>query len=94
MPSVDESLANYNSMAFRYFAPASLLLAVIPLPESLYLGNNGTLFLAPIAPIILTISGGLVNITWALLLLLQKAIGRPALWFSGRFASLQIFNEK
>ncbi|KAF5321343.1 hypothetical protein D9619_000541 [Psilocybe cf. subviscida] len=83
MPSVDESLAKYNSMVFHYLAPASLLLAVVPLPESLYLGNNGTLFLAPIAPVILTISSGLVNITWALLLLFQKAIGRSASWFSG-----------
>lgn len=76
MPSIQESLARYNRVLFRYMLPGSLVFSVIPLYETLYLGNNGNLLLAPIAPLILLIASGLVCVSWWILAGLLSVIGR------------------
>ncbi|KAF8969376.1 PGAP1-like protein-domain-containing protein [Flammula alnicola] len=70
MPTVGQSLTRYGHMMLRHFLPGSLIFSLVPLPESLYLGNKGLLFLAPIAPLILCIASGLVCVVWWVLLLL------------------------
>ena len=84
MPSVQESLACYSGFLFRYFVPASLLFSVIPLSEALYLGNNGNVLFAPIAPLILLIASGLVCVSWWILAGLLWMIGRASSFLFGR----------
>ena len=84
MPSVRESLACYSRFLFRYFLPASLLFSVIPLSETLYLGNNGNVLFSPIAPLILLIASGLVCVSWWILDVLLLMIGRASSFLFGR----------
>jgi glycosylphosphatidylinositol deacylase len=84
MPSVQESFACYCRLLFRYFLPASLLFSVIPLSEALYLGNNGNVLFAPIAPFILLIASGLVCVSWWILAGLLSMIGRASSFLFGR----------
>lgn len=84
MPSVQESLAHYCRFLFRYFVPASLLFSVIPLSEALYLGNNGNVLFAPIAPLILLIASGFVCVSWWILAGLLSVIGRTSSFLFGR----------
>lgn len=81
MPSVQESFACYCRFLFRYFVPASLLFSIIPLSEALYLGNNGNVLFAPIAPLILLIASGLVCVSWWILAGLLSMIGRASFLF-------------
>lgn len=78
MPSVQESLTLYCRFLFSYFVPASLLFSVIPLSETLYLGNNGNVLFAPIAPLILLIASGLVCVSWWILAGLLTIIERAS----------------
>jgi glycosylphosphatidylinositol deacylase len=75
MPTVEYSLATFTHILLRYFLPASFVLAFIPLPPSLYVGNRGTSFLTPIAPVILFIASGLVCVIWGILVLLLTVCG-------------------
>ncbi|KDR84062.1 hypothetical protein GALMADRAFT_219892 [Galerina marginata CBS 339.88] len=76
VPTIGQSLARYTSALFRYLLPASSIFSVFPLPESLYLGNEGVVFLAPIAPLILFLASGLVCISWWILVALLTIIGQ------------------
>lgn len=84
MPSVQESLVHYCGFLFPYFVPASLLFSVIPLSEALYLGNNGNILFAPIAPLILLFASGLVCVSWWILDGLLSIIGRESSFLFGR----------
>lgn len=84
MPSVQESLARYCRLLFRYFLPASLTFWIIPLSETLYLGSYGNMLLAPIAPLILFIASGLVCVSWWILVGLLSVIGRASSFLFGR----------
>ena len=84
MPSVQESFAYYCRFLFRYFLPASLLFSVIPLSEALYLGNNGNVLFAPIAPLILLIASGLVCVSWWILAGLLSMTGQASRFLFGR----------
>ncbi|KAF9534116.1 GPI-inositol-deacylase [Crepidotus variabilis] len=70
MPTVEQSLDNYSHLLSRYLLPSSFLLALFPLPVSLYTGNGGQVFLSPIAPIILLVASGLVGLIWRVVRLL------------------------
>jgi len=84
MPSVGQSLRIYARFLFRYLLPGSLAFSILPLPESLVMGNNGVPFLAPIAPLILLIASGLVCVVWWILLLLITVIGVSSTLVFGR----------
>lgn len=83
MPSIQESLARYSRFLFRYFLPGSLVFSVMPLSEMFYLGNNGNLLLAPIAPLILLIASGLVCVSWWILAGLLSVIGQASSFLIG-----------
>lgn len=76
MPSVEQSLAMYNWYLMRYLLPASLIVSVLPIREWAYTGNRGTVFFAPIAPLILLIGSGLVYVVWWILLLTSTIVGK------------------
>lgn len=86
MPTVEYSLATFIRMLLRYFLPASFVLAFIPLPPSLYVGNRGITFLTPIAPVILFIASGLVCVIWEILVLLLTICGKVSSFLLGRYA--------
>jgi hypothetical protein len=92
MPTVGQSLSQYNYHLLRYFLPASLIISVLPLPEWVYTGNKGLLFLAPIAPIILLIASGLVCVVWWILFSLLAVIGKLSTFIYGR--SVSSLNER
>ena len=92
MPGVQESLVHYCRFLFRYFVPASLLFSVIPLSEALYLGNNGNILLAPIAPLILLFASGLVCVSWWILDGLLSIIGRASSFLFGRSVFVSLTN--
>jgi glycosylphosphatidylinositol deacylase len=92
MPTVDQSLSQYNYHLLRYFLPASLIISVLPFPEWVYTGNKGLLFLAPIAPIILLIASGLVCMVWWILFALLAVIGKLSTFVYGR--SVSSLNEQ
>ncbi|KAF8165658.1 GPI-inositol-deacylase [Crassisporium funariophilum] len=83
VPSVPQSLDLYGRGLFRYLILASLLMSVIPLPESIYLGNKSSLLFAPIAPLILLIASGLVCVSWYMLVLLLTVIGKASSFLVG-----------
>ena len=85
MPTVEYSLATFIRMLLRYFLPASFVLAFIPLPPSLYVGNRGTSFLTPIAPVILFIASGLVCVIWGILVLLLIICGNISSFLLGGY---------
>jgi len=73
---------------FHYLLPGSLALSMLPLPQSLYMGNGGAFLLAPITPLILLIASGLVCVVWWILLLLLTVIGISSVHFFGRSVTL------
>ena len=93
MPSIQESLTRYSYFLFRYFPPASLVLSVIPFHETHYLGNNGNLLLAPIAPLVLLVASGLVCISWWILAGLLLLIGRASSFLFGRSVSIYFISS-
>jgi len=88
MPSVEQSLINYARFMFHYLLPGSLAFSILPLPQSLYMGNGGVFLLAPITPLILLIASGLVCVVWWILLLLLTVIGISSVHFFGRSVTL------
>lgn len=60
------------------------MLSVLPLPETLYLGNKGTLFLTPIAPLLLFIASGIVCVSWWVLCILLTITGETSVFIFGR----------
>ncbi|KAG6910148.1 hypothetical protein DXG01_012907 [Tephrocybe rancida] len=60
MPSVGESLKYYGRYTFKRLLSVSLVVALLPLPVSIYVGTGGNFFFAAIAPLLLLIASGLV----------------------------------
>ncbi|KAH8113449.1 PGAP1-domain-containing protein [Phellopilus nigrolimitatus] len=52
------------------------IISLLPLPSWLWLGNSGEPIFAPIAPLILLLSSGLVILSWNLLVLCSATYGR------------------
>ena len=90
MPTVGQSLELYGHYLFRYLLPCSLVLAFIPLPPSLYVGNRGTPSLVAIAPLILLVASGLVCVLWWILSILLMITGKASSFFSGRCVGLHV----
>ncbi|KAJ7068697.1 PGAP1-like protein-domain-containing protein [Mycena amicta] len=67
VPTVEESISAFLGKPLRSLLLFSVLLSVVPLPESYYLGNRGEPHFALIAPLLLLISTGLVCSMWYLL---------------------------
>lgn len=85
MPPVEHSLATLSRLLLYYLLPASFILALIPLPPFLYVGNRGTAFLSPIAPVLLFIASGLVCVIWGILLFLLTVCGKVNSLILGRY---------
>ncbi|KAF9478413.1 GPI-inositol-deacylase [Pholiota conissans] len=83
MPTVDQSLGQYNQKLWRYFLPLSLIISILPFREWVYVGNKGRIFLAPIAPIVLLTASGLVCVVWWLLSALLFVIGQISTFIYG-----------
>lgn len=75
-PTVKQSLTTYSQTTFPKLLFASLLIAALPIPAEYYLGTNGEILFAPIAPILLLIASGLVCISWWILVALMWPIGK------------------
>ena len=91
MPTVGQSLELYGHYFFRYLHPCSLVLAFVPLPPSLYVGNRGAPSLVAIAPLILLVASGLVCVLWWILSILLMITGKASSFFSGRCVGLHVF---
>lgn len=87
MPTVEYSLATFTRLLLHYLLPCSFVLAFIPLPASLYVGNRGIAFLAPVAPVILFIASGLVCVIWGILVLLLTICGKISSILLGRYGA-------
>jgi glycosylphosphatidylinositol deacylase len=55
---------------------ASFVISFVPFPDDYYLGNTGEPLFAPLAPILLLLSTGLVCTSWWVLCVLMWPIGR------------------
>ncbi|KAF6762055.1 PGAP1-like protein-domain-containing protein [Ephemerocybe angulata] len=84
IPPVSVSLNRYSNLLIRRLLPASFIFSVVPLPKSYYLGNAGEPVFAVVAPLILTISSGLVIGTWWFLCVLLAIVGKSTRIFSRR----------
>lgn len=84
IPPVSVSLNRYSNLLIRRLLPASFIFSVVPLPKSYYLGNAGEPVFAVVAPLILTISSGLVISTWWFLCVLLAIVGKSTRIFSRR----------
>ncbi|KAF7332412.1 GPI inositol-deacylase [Mycena kentingensis (nom. inval.)] len=70
VPTIEESISAFIGAPLRRSLFVSIVLSVVPLPETVYLGNRGELLLTGIAPLLLLISTGFVCASWYLLRLL------------------------
>ncbi|KAG6841827.1 hypothetical protein C0991_006234 [Blastosporella zonata] len=84
MPSVGDSLKQYGRHTFKRLLLASFVVAVLPLPVSLYLGTGGDIHFAAIAPLLLLIASGLVCVVWFVLVCLMWPIGTVSSLIYGR----------
>ncbi|KAG5648788.1 hypothetical protein DXG03_000137 [Asterophora parasitica] len=64
MMSVQESLAYYGRYTFQKLMLASFVVAFVALPVHHYIGTGGEPLFAPLAPLLLFIASGLVNVSW------------------------------
>ncbi|EIN10779.1 PGAP1-domain-containing protein [Punctularia strigosozonata HHB-11173 SS5] len=71
VPSLAASLSSFAQRPLPALLLASLLLAHLPLPASLYIGTGGEIFFTPIAPLLLATASGLVCLSYALLIILM-----------------------
>ena len=90
VPTVGQSLSRYSHIMLRCLLPLSLACSVIPLPETLYLGNSGTPFFAPIAPLVLFVSSGFVCLLWGVLIALLAIVGKASLMLHGRLVQFVV----
>lgn len=64
MPNVKELLGHFVRWRLPLLVLATLLVSLVPLPENMWLGTAGEPLLAPLAPLLLLISTGLVVVFW------------------------------
>ena len=62
----------------RKLVLACFVISFAPLPESLYLGTRGEPVFAPISALLIALAGGLVYVSWWLLVALMWPIGKIA----------------
>jgi len=91
LPSLGKMIGEYIQVLFYYLLPASFLLSFVPLPKSLYLGNAGIAIFSPLAPLILTITSGLVVLSWWILYSLLCIVGCAQNLLRIRSVSVTIF---
>ncbi|KAJ3826754.1 PGAP1-like protein-domain-containing protein [Lentinula raphanica] len=84
VPCVRNSLVKFARLRLPKLLLSSYLLALLPLPESLFMGLRGEWLYAPIAPLLLMIASGLVCLSWWLLVALMWPIGKISHLFSAR----------
>ncbi|KAF8239028.1 PGAP1-domain-containing protein [Tricholoma matsutake] len=84
MPTVHQSLSTYSSKPLRKLMLASFLISFLPLPVEYYLGNEGDILFAPIAPLLLFIASGLVFVSWWVLVVLMWPLGKVGILLVGR----------
>lgn len=64
VPAISVVLGRFSSNTLPWLLLSSFALSFVPLPVSYWLGNGGEPLFAPLAPLLLTISTGLVWIVW------------------------------
>ncbi|KAE9404806.1 PGAP1-domain-containing protein [Gymnopus androsaceus JB14] len=84
VPPVDRSLREFGRRKLPKLALASLLISLLPLPDSLFMGTSGEWIYGPIAPMMVLIASGLVCISWMLLVMIMWPIGKISHLFSTR----------
>jgi hypothetical protein len=85
MPAVHQSLSTYSRKPLKKLVLVSFLISFLPLPVDYYLGNEGEMTFAPIAPLLLLIASGLVVVSWWVLAILMWPLGKVGIMFLGRF---------
>lgn len=93
MPTVHQSLSTYSSKPLRKLMLASFLISFLPLPVEYYLGNEGDILFAPIAPLLLFIASGLVFVSWWVLVVLMWPLGKVGILLVGRSVIVPIVVE-
>ena len=76
MPGVAASLEVFARTRVRWLLGAALVFSFVPLPEGWYLGNAGEPVFAPLAPVLLLLSTGLVGVSWYTLRVLMWPLGK------------------
>ncbi|KAF8213968.1 PGAP1-like protein-domain-containing protein [Mycena galopus ATCC 62051] len=76
VPSVEQSLVLFTRKPLRRLLLCSVVLSVVPLPETFYLGNRGEPLFSAIAPLLLLISTGFVCVSWWVLQVLIWPLGK------------------
>ena len=76
MPGVAASLEAFARVRVRWLLGAALVFSFVPLPEGWYLGNAGEPVFAPLAPVLLLLSTGLVGMSWYALRALMWPLGK------------------
>ncbi|KAL1721710.1 PGAP1-like protein-domain-containing protein [Schizophyllum commune] len=76
--SVPSSLEHFIGVHMRKLVLACFVMSFAPLPESLYLGTRGEPLFAPISTLLIALAGGLVYVSWWLLVALMWPIGKIA----------------
>lgn len=67
MPSVTESLSTLNKNLLPRFLALSFVVSFLPLPSYVWLGNIGEPVFSLLAPLIIAMCAGLVNLSWWIL---------------------------
>ncbi|KAF7294377.1 GPI inositol-deacylase [Mycena chlorophos] len=75
-PTVDESISSFLGRPLRWLLLLSVVISLVPLPESYYLGDRGEPYFALIAPLLLLISMGFVCGTQYLLCALMWPLSK------------------
>lgn len=76
--SVPSSLGHFIGAHIRKLVMACFVVSLVPLPESYYLGTRGEPLFAPISVLLIALAGGLVYVSWWLLVALMWPIGKIA----------------
>ncbi|KAJ7213710.1 PGAP1-like protein-domain-containing protein [Mycena haematopus] len=76
VPTVEQSLASFTGKPLQRLLLCSVVLSVVPLPETFYLGNRGEPLFSAIAPLLLLISTGFVCVSWWVLQALIWPLGK------------------
>ena len=74
VPDVMDALSTFARKRLIKLIVASYVISFLPLPSSFWLGNQGEPLLAPIAPLLLLTSAGLVCVSWWLICILERAL--------------------
>ncbi|KAI0045655.1 GPI-inositol-deacylase [Auriscalpium vulgare] len=79
MPTVSESLSIFTRKTLPWLVAASFAVSFLPLPVDHLLGNSGEAFFSPVAPFLMLVVAGLVQVSWWLLCALMwpvRLLGR------------------